>query len=84
MLKYPYKKKKIIPWSEEEAYKHSLVIGNDGRPKLTIVSESDPEKSAEIICNTYVKEWMNKSVKNRKIIIYAHGGLNNEKTLSTE
>jgi len=78
MLKYPYKKKKIIPWSEEEAYKHSLVIGNDGRPKLTIVSESDPEKSAEIICNTYVKEWMNKSVKNRKIIIYAHGGLNNE------
>ena len=78
MLKYPYKKKKIIPWSEEEAYKHSLVIGNDGRPKLTIVSESDPEKSAEIICNTYVKEWMNKSDKNRKIIIYAHGGLNNE------
>jgi len=78
MLKYPYKKKNIIPWSEEEAYKHSLVIGNDGRPKLTIVSESDPEKSAEIICNTYVKAWMNKSVKNRKIIIYAHGGLNNE------
>jgi len=78
MLKYSYKKKKIIPWSEEEAYKHSLVIGNDGRPKLTIVSESDPEKSAEIICNTYVKEWLNQSVKNRKIIIYAHGGLNNE------
>ncbi len=78
MLKYPYKNKKIIPWSEEKAYKHSLVIGNDGRPKLTIVSESDPEKSAEIICNTYIKEWLNKSDKNRKIIIYAHGGLNNE------
>lgn len=78
MPKYPYKKKKVMPWSEEEAYKHSLVIGNDGRPKLTIVSESDPEKSATIICNTYIKKWLNKSDKNRKIIIYAHGGLNNE------
>ena len=78
-VKYPYKHKETIPWSEEEAYKHSLVIANDGRPKLTIVSESDPEKSAEAICNAYIKTWMKKSNKNRKIVIYAHGGLNDEK-----
>ena len=77
-LEYPYQHTEIMPWAEEEAYKHSLVIGNNGRPKLTIISESDPEKSAEAICNTYIKEWMNKSKKNRKIIIYAHCGLNNE------
>ena len=77
-LKYPYKKKGIKPWSEEEAYQHSLVIGNDGRPKLTLISESDPEKSAEIICGEYIKKWIKKSNKNRKIVIYGHGGLNDE------
>jgi len=77
-LRYPYKHKEIMPWSEEEAYKHSLVIGNDGRPKLTIVSEFDPEKSAEAICGEYIKKWMKKSDKNRKIVIYGHGGLNDE------
>ena len=75
---YPYKHKETVPWSEEEAYKHSLVIANDGRPKLTIVSEADPEKSAETICHTYIKAWMKKSSKNRKIVVYAHGGLNDE------
>ncbi len=77
-FKYPYKHKETIPWSEEEAYKHSLVIANDGRPKLTIVSESDPEKSAEAICNAHIETWMKKSTKNRKIVVYAHGGLNDE------
>jgi len=77
-FKYSYEHKETMPWSEEEAYKHSLVIANDGRPKLTIVSESDPEKSAEVICNTYIKTWMKKSSKNRKIVVYAHGGLNDE------
>lgn len=75
---YPYRNKEIMPWSEEEAYKHSLVIGNDGRPKLTLVSESDPEKSAEHICGTYIEAWLKESKKNRKIVIYGHGGLNSE------
>lgn len=78
MFNYPYAHKETMPWSEEEAYKHSLVIANDGRPKLTIVSEADPEKSAETICNTYIKTWMKKSSKNRKLVVYAHGGLNDE------
>lgn len=78
-FKYPYKNKEIMPWSEEKAYKHSLVIGNDGRPKHTIISEADHEKSAEAICGTYLKKWLKESKHNRKIVIYAHGGLNSEK-----
>ena len=77
-LSYPYKHAEIIPWSEEKAYKHSLVIGNDGRPKLTLVSESDPERSAERICGEMIEAWLKKSKKNRKIVIYGHGGLNSE------
>ena len=78
-LSYPYQHTAIMPWTEEEAYKHSLVIGNDGRPRLTMVSESDPQKSAERICGKHIEQWMKKSKKNRKIVIYGHGGLNSEK-----
>jgi len=77
-LHYPYQHQEIAPWSEEKAYGHSLVIGNDGRPKLTIVSESDPEKSAEKICGLSIREWMEESAQNRKVVIYGHGGLNSE------
>ena len=77
-LRYPYENTLAMPWSEEEAYKHSLVIGNDGRPKLRIVSEPDPEKSARIVCYDYIKAWMQESTNNRKIAVYAHGGLNSE------
>jgi len=79
-LSYPYAKKdeKILPWSEGKAYNHTLVIGNNGRPKLTIVSASTPEESAKAICYTSIKEWMQNNKKNRKVVIYAQGGLNNE------
>ena len=77
-LAYPYKHTQIAPWSEEEAFKHTLVIGNNGRPKLTMIAATTPEQSAEMICHTNIKIWMQKSTKNRKIVIYAHGGFNNE------
>ena len=77
-LRYHYLHDNVKPWSEEKAYQHSLVIGNDGRAKRTIVSQPNPEASAEVICYDYLKAWMKKSKKNRKITIYAHGGLNSE------
>ncbi|RUM66992.1 MAG: peptidase C1 [Sulfurimonas sp.] len=77
-LNYPYENTRAMPWNEEEAYRHTLVIGNDGRPKLRIVSEPDPERSARKVCYEYIKAWMKKSQKNRKIAIYVHGGLNSE------
>ncbi len=77
-LRYNYIHDKVKPWSEEKAYKHTLVIGNDGRPKRTIVSQPNTEASAEVICYENLKRWMEKSKKNRKIAVYAHGGLNSE------
>ncbi|HGZ70763.1 MAG TPA: peptidase C1, partial [Nitratifractor sp.] len=79
-LKYNYSNPQIAPWSEQKAYQHSLVIGNDGRPKHTIISAPSVEASAEIITYENVKGWMQKSKKNRKVLIYAHGGLNSEQS----
>jgi len=78
-LRYSYNHDNVKPWSEEKAYQHTLVIGNDGRPKHTIVSQPNTEASAEIICYEYLKSWMQKNKQNRKVTIYAHGGLNSEK-----
>lgn len=77
-LRYPYKKSKVRPWSEEEAYKHTLVIGNDGRPKRTIVTAEDPDASARIICDEYIRGWLQQTEGAKKIVVYAHGGLNSE------
>jgi len=77
-LKYQYTHPESRPWSEEEAYCHSLVIENNGRPKLTLITSSDPDASAGVICHDFLEKWLKENIHNRKIVIYAHGGLNSE------
>lgn len=67
------------PWTEE-AYAHALVITNNGRPKHTFVEAEDCEKSAQYICYDKIKQWCAKSTENRKIVVYAHGGLVDEES----
>ena len=77
-LKYDYKNEEVRPWSEEKAYQHSLVIENNGRPKLTLITAADPDASARVICYNNLDQWLRESNKNKRIVIYAHGGLNSE------
>ncbi len=77
-LQYAYDNEEVRPWSEEDAYKHTLVIGNDGRPKRTIVTAENPDDSARIICHQFVEDWLQETPGKKKIVIYAHGGLNAE------
>ncbi len=78
-LSYDYKKKIIKPVSEEQAYQHTLVLNSNGRAKHTIIYTSSLEKSMQVICYNNIKTWLNKSTENRKVAIYALGGLQNEK-----
>lgn len=77
-LNYDYEHQEVRPWNEAEAYNHSLVIGNDGRPKLTMITAADASASAKIVCHDNIERWLKKSDENKKIVIYAHGGLNSE------
>ncbi|MFT6387211.1 MAG: hypothetical protein ACJAUP_000582 [Cellvibrionaceae bacterium] len=80
-LKYPYSSNfDAKPWTEDQAYAHALVISNNGRPKHTVIASEGPDTSAEHICYTNLRNWLQASVKNRKIAIYAHGGLNSEES----
>lgn len=71
------KKQELI--SEEKAYNHTLVLNANGRAKHTIIRTSTLERSIEIISYDNVRTWLAKSKKNKKVIIYALGGLSNEK-----
>lgn len=77
-LKYHYMNPEVRPWTEEHAYQHSLVIENNGRPKLTLITAADPDASARIICFNNLSAWLKESSTNKKVVIYAHGGLNSE------
>jgi len=78
-LKYPYPAKfKAKPWTEDQAYAHALVISNNGRPKQTVIAAENADASAKQICEDNLRQWLQASTKNRKIVVYAHGGLNGE------
>ena len=77
-LKYSYKNLKSQPLSEEQAYKHTLVLNGHGRAKHTMVYLSDVEESMNVICYKKPKAWLEKRKKNCKIVLYALGGLKDE------
>lgn len=72
------------PIKEEKAYNHTLVLNANGRAKHTIISTSSLKRSIEIICYDNLRSWLKSSEKNRKVIVYALGGLENEKTYITK
>ena len=75
---YPYKSELSKPWTEERAYQHTLIIGNNGRAIQKLIEFSSPESAITHIGNTLPNEFIEK--KNGKhIVVYFHGGLNSEK-----
>lgn len=73
-------KSRVAPWPESRAYQHSLVLSNNGRPKHTVLHAKDADASAYEVCYDNIKSWLDSSTENRKLSIYAHGGLNNEES----
>jgi hypothetical protein len=65
--------------TEERAYNHTLILNANGRAKHTIINTSTLERSIEIISYENLKKWMEESSENRKVLIYAMGGLESEK-----
>ncbi|MEQ1748736.1 MAG: C1 family peptidase [Prosthecobacter sp.] len=66
------------PWNEGKSYQHSLVFGNNGHLKRNLVEALDAEQELKKISEELPLVWMEKAKANRKIVIYAHGGLNSE------
>ena len=74
----PKVRKEVSPWSAEEAYRHSLVMGNDGEVINRILThENGASCVRDIACDAPLRFWQG-GAKPRRIVVYAHGGLNSE------
>lgn len=73
----PAVSKVCAPLSAEEAYRHTLVIGNDGEVLNRIVTHENAMSCVEeLACDAVIKALGKTSTKH--LTIYAHGGLNSE------
>jgi hypothetical protein len=74
----PKVSKEVARWSAEEAYRHTIVMGNDGGVINRILThENGATCMRDIVCEQPLRFW-GKGAKPRHIAIYAHGGLNSE------
>jgi hypothetical protein len=70
--------KEVEHWNAEEAYRHTIVMGNDGGVINRILThENGASCVRDLACDAPVRFWQGGS-KPRRIVIYAHGGLNSE------
>ncbi len=74
---YAYKNAEVQPWSETDAYYHSVVLGNDGRALNRIVSAENAAEAIETVAYTRPRDWL-ATAPTPRLVIYAHGGLNDE------
>lgn len=66
-------------WDEAKAYEHSIVTGNDGRVERYL-TEDEPTRTLLHQAAGLPDRWFRADAGARKrLVIYAHGGLNSEK-----
>jgi hypothetical protein len=70
-------KKRTAPWNEGQAYRHTMVIGNDGRALNRLVDVENAVASIASVVHDRPLAWLSRQTTPR-IAIYAHGGLNDE------
>ncbi|HYD78537.1 MAG TPA: alpha/beta hydrolase [Paucimonas sp.] len=63
--------------TEDEAYLHALITGNDGLLLNRLPFVEDAAAAARHVCYEVPKRWLAGS-RQRRVVIYAHGGLNDE------
>ncbi len=77
---FNYRNDNVRPLSEGDAYLHTLVLSNNGRPINRIVGAENARTAVKLVCMDQPLEWFDKLPKNapRKLALYVHGGLNSE------
>ena len=78
--RFAYQNKKVLPLTESEAYRHALVLGNNGMPIHRLVDLESAKSAVEEVCLNKPKKWLDSlpAEMPRKLAIFVHGGLNSE------
>ena len=70
---------KSLWWSEDQAYRHSVVLGNDGRVKRYLTEDELSRTLLHQVAGLPDQWFRTRPANERKrLVIYAHGGLNSE------
>ncbi len=79
-LAHPYQDPMVHPWDEATAYRHTVVMGNDGRVVSRLVASEDARAAVSTLACTQPAEWFQQLPAGTppRLVLYAHGGLNNE------
>lgn len=70
--------KEVSRWSAETAYRHSIVMGNDGEVINRIVTHENGPAAVRDVAHEQPLQFFKSGSKPKRIVIYAHGGLNSE------
>lgn len=65
-------------WSEERAYRHSIVLGNDGRMDRYLTEDEVTRTLMHQACVLPDAFFRASAGERKRLVIYAHGGLNSE------
>ena len=69
----------VPAWDADRAYQHTVVAGNNGQVRMSLPDIGTPAGLVEHIVKDNLGKWLAATGKSaRKVVIYAHGGLNSE------
>jgi hypothetical protein len=74
---FTYRSAEAVPWADERAYEHGLVLGNDGRPLHRLLKAATADDNVRLVAEAGPAAWLGAG-HGRKLAVYAHGGLNDE------
>ncbi len=73
---FTYQNPEVEPWDDDTAYDHSIVLGNNGIVLNRSLIRENALDSLQDIILANPRTWLRN--KGKKIVLYAHGGLNAE------
>ncbi len=67
-----------LRWTEKQAFYHSITMGNDGKIINRLIGKENGRAAVQEILIDNAKAFFRQSTQPPRLVIYAHGGLNNE------
>src|SRR5262249_4392683 len=72
---HEYQNKDYAPWDEKTAYRHSVIMGNNG---IALQRLYDTENAVASLERVLFREPLGWSMRPLRLMLYAHGGLTDE------
>jgi hypothetical protein len=77
---HTYRNSAVKPWDDEQAYHHTVVMGNDGKVINRLLANDGPSDTVDDLVLRRAGKWfIDQGSGKKRLVVYAHGGLNSER-----